>query len=160
MKRLLPVLLAALLAHPAAARELSVPARTPSVLASVPDDWIVERTEYGWAALPPARDLLFAIGSASGRSIDAMLRRNDDWMRANHIRSVPPQSATTTLNGLAGTAFRFDTTDGDGPTRLDLTLLPGGADRVVMLTLWGSEAQRATHKAELDAILGSIRSAG
>jgi hypothetical protein len=41
---------------------------------------------------------------------------------------------------------------------VDFVLIPAGNERVIMLTLWGSEAERAKHKAAIDAIMNSVKS--
>ena len=87
-----------------------------------------------------------------------MMKNNEDWMKENGIDgSVKPTQTEMTFGGLSGTVFRFDTKDDDGPTRVDFVLLPAGKDRVIFLTLWGSTDERASHSAEIDGIMNSVK---
>jgi hypothetical protein len=70
---------------------------------------------------------------------------------------VTPKQTEGIFAGLEATNFRYDTTDKNGPTRVDLMLLPGGNNRVIMLSIWASEAERARYREAIDAIMGSVK---
>ncbi len=60
------------------------------------------------------------------------------------------------VNGLKATLFRYDATDEDGDTILEFLLIPANK-RVVLITLWGSEAERDANKADIMAIESSLK---
>ena len=39
-------------------------------------------------------------------------------------------------------------------------MMPGGHNRMVMLTVWGSKQERAKHQAEIDGIMHSVKPLG
>jgi hypothetical protein len=79
-------------------------------------------------------------------------------MKENEIDfSKKPVEREMDFNGISGSVLRYETTDGNGPTIVDFVLLPAGKNRVVMLTLWGSEAERSKHKAAIKSIMDSVR---
>jgi hypothetical protein len=157
-KFLLAAAVLALLAGPAIARNIAVPANDPAATVTVPDNWKFEEIDYGYSAMSPGKDVFFSVEYAGKDKIDAMMKNNEDWMKENGIDgSVKPTQTEMTFGGLSGTVFRFDTKDDDGPTRVDFVLLPAGKDRVIFLTLWGSTEERASHAAEIDGIMNSVK---
>jgi hypothetical protein len=158
-KIMMAALLLAALAMPAMARNFGVPEKNPAVTLFVPDNWTIEQIDFGYSAVSLGKDVFFAIESASARRLDAMMKLNESWMKDNKIKQVKPTKVEGPLNGIADvTIFTFDTTDENGRTLVDFVLIPAGNERVIMLTLWGSEAERAKHKAAIDAIMNSVKS--
>jgi hypothetical protein len=157
-KLLLSVSILALLAGPAIARNIAVPSKDPAATITVPDNWKFEEIEYGYSAVSPGKDVFFSVEYASKDKIDAMMENNKAWMKENGIDgSVKPTKVEMDFGGLSGTVFRFDTKDENGPTRVDFVVLPGGKNRTIFLTLWGSEQERKKHSAEVDAIMSSVK---
>jgi hypothetical protein len=157
-KLLLTASLLALLASPATARNIAVPANDPAATITVPDSWKFTEIDYGYSAESPGKDVFFSVEYARANKIDAMMENNQAWMKENGIDgSVKPTKVEMSFGGLSGTVFRFDTKDENGPTRVDFVLLPGGKDRVIFLTLWGSEAERKKHSDDVDAIMNSVK---
>ena len=153
------MVMACLLVLPVAARDIALPAKHPAVTVTIPSGWKMEEIEYGWSAMSPGKDVFFSIESASSKTLDALLKANKDWMDENKIKQVNPQKSEEDFNGMSGTLLRFDTTDDDGPTRVDFVMLPGGPDSMVMLTLWGSAKERADHRSDVEALMKSVRPA-
>ncbi len=153
-------LLAGLLGSPAQARNFAVPAKDPAMSLSVPDNWKTDEIEYGYSAMSPGEDVFFSVEYAGARGVDALMKANDAWMKENKIADVTPDKAEGTLNGIPFTAFHFDTTDATGPTEVEFIMMPGGHNRMVMLTVWGSKQERAKHQAEIDGIMHSVKPLG
>ena len=155
---LLALTLATMLATPLLARNIAVPENNPVAIVKVPDDWKIEEIEYGDSAVSPDKDIFFSVESADKANVDAMMKNNKSWMKENKIDdSVDPKSQEMTFGGIDGKVFRFDTTDENGPTRVDFVVLPTGDQRVIFLTLWGSGEERAKHSSEIDAIMNSVK---
>jgi len=150
--------LLACLVSPAFARNIAVPANDPVALVTVPDSWKFEEIDYGYSAVSPGKDVFFSVEYADKNKIDAMMENNKVWMKENGIDgTVKPVEAEMDFGGLSGTVFRFDTKDEEGPTRVDFVLLPGGKNRVIFLTLWGSSEERKKHSDEVEAIMKSVK---
>jgi hypothetical protein len=158
MRRVLAgALLGVFLALPVAARNFAVPAKDPSITLTVPDAWKVQAIDYGYSAMAPGQEVFFAVEYVHARDIEAMLDANEQWMKENKIRKAQPERVDGQLNGIEATIFQFNTTDETGPTVVEFILLPGGRQRVIMLTLWASEKERAKHAAAIDSIMNSIK---
>ena len=150
--------LCVLLTSAANARNIPVPADDPSAIVTVPDGWKFEEIDFGYSVVSADKDIFFSVESATKDKVDAMMKNNREWMKENKIDgSVKPVEKEMTFNGLQATVFRFDTKDADGPTRVDFILISGGKNRVIFLTLWGSDKDRKSHASEIDSIMNSVK---
>ncbi len=144
-------------AFSADAKNFAIPAKNPVMTMNVPDNWKVEEIEYGFSAVSPGRDVFFSVEYATANKVDALMKNNEKWMKENKIKMVKPQQVEAPINGIPSTVFTFETTDENGPTTLDFIMMPGGDNRLVMFTLWGSSNERKKHGAAIDAMMGSIK---
>lgn len=142
---------------PAFAKNFAVPAKNPSITITLPNDWSTEDIEYGFQARPKDEGVFFSVESAEARQIDKMLADTKNWMRDNKIKAVEPIKADMKISGIDSTVFQFRTSDENGPTTVDLILMPAGSGRVMMLTVWGNDAEREANGKALDSIFGSIK---
>lgn len=146
------------LALPVQARNYAVPEKNPAATLTIPDSWNTEEIEYGYNAFSPGKDVYFAVEYTSAKKIDAMMKNNQQWMKENEIDgSVTPQKADIKINGIDATVFSFDTKDLNGKTTVEFILMSGGDNRVIMLTLWGSDEDRAKHAKDIAAIMNSVK---
>lgn len=154
----LATFVALLYVAPATAKNFAVPDKNPAITLTVPNNWKTQEIEYGYSARPPDEAIFFSVEFASARNIDKMMATNEAWMKENEIKQVKPIQAEIPINGISSTVFQFRTTDANGPTKVDFILMPAGNERVIMITVWGSDEERATHSKALDDIFGSIKS--
>ncbi len=146
-----------LLVSPAWAKNFAVPDKDPAVVISIPDNWTTEEIAYGYSAQSPGKDVFFSVEFAGADEVKKMLENNDKWMKENNIKKVPPNQAEMPLNGIPTTVFQYVTTDENGPTTVEFVLMAAGKKRMIMLTLWGSVAEREKHGKAIDAIMSSVR---
>jgi hypothetical protein len=157
-KLLLSFALLSLFATPLAAKNFAVPATDPAATIAVPDNWKVEEIEFGFSAQSPGDDVFFSMEYASKTKLDAMMKVNEAWMKENEIDfSKKPEEREMDFNGISGSVLRYDTTDQNGPTIVDFVLLAAGKNRVIMLTLWGSNKERDKHAAAIKSIMDSVK---
>ncbi|WP_210485701.1 hypothetical protein [Microvirga antarctica] len=157
-KRLLSFAVLCLLATPLSAKNFAVPDKDPAATITVPDTWLIEEIEYGFSARSPDKDVFFSMEYASAKKLDAMMATNEEWMRDNEIDfSMKPENREMDFNGISGSVLHYETTDGNGPTKVDFVLLPAGKSRVIMLTLWGSTEERAKHATAIQSIMNSVK---
>ncbi len=159
MKKILAgaVVALSLLAAPAQARNFAVPEKNPAITLSVPDSWEVEESAYGYSMFSPGKDVFFSVEYAKSREVKPLMEATKKWMRANKIKAVEPVQAETKLNGMDASIFQFATRDENGPTTVELILVNGGPDHMVMFTLWGNDAEREKHGAAVDGIMKSVK---
>jgi hypothetical protein len=158
MKRILAaVALLGVLATSAHARNFAVPDKDPAVTITVPDNWATEEIAYGYSAQSPGKDVFFSVEYASARDVEAMLDNNEKWMKENNIKKVLPKKAEAPLNGIPATIFQFETSDDNGPTTVEFIMMSAGKNRMIMLTLWGSDEERTKHGKAIDTIMSSVK---
>jgi hypothetical protein len=142
---------------PLAAKNFAVPTKNPTVTLAIPDNWKTEEIEFGYSAVSPGKDVFFSVEFASVNKVETLMKNNEKWMKDNKIKMVKPTQVEAPLNGIASTIIRFETTDENGPTTLEFIMMPGGDNRVIVFTLWGSDDERKKHGAAIDAMMSSIK---
>lgn len=158
MKKLVvAALLFGVLATSAFARNFAVPDKDPVVTLTIPDTWKMEEITYGYSAQSPGKDVFFSVEYADSKNVAAMMDNNEKWMKENEIKLVKPNKAEAPLNGIPATIFQFETQDANGPTTVDFIMLPGGKDRMILLTVWGNDEERKKHGAAIDQIMSSVK---
>ena len=142
---------------PLAAKNFAVPTKNPTVTLAIPDTWKIEEIEFGYSAVSPGKDVFFSVEFATAGKIETMMKNNEKWMKENKIKMVKPTQVEAPLNGIDSTVIRFETTDENGPTTLEFIMIPGGSNRVIVFTLWGSDDERKKHGPAIDAMMSSIK---
>lgn len=156
-KLLLAFALLGAFASIAHARNFAVPTKDPAVTISIPDNWTTEEIAYGYSAQSPGKDVFFSVEFASARNVEAMMENNDKWMKENNIKQVKPNKVDAPINGIPATIFQFETSDDNGPTTVEFIMMSAGKGRMIMLTLWGSDAERSKHGKAIDSIMSSVK---
>jgi hypothetical protein len=161
MKKItLAVALLAMFAAGAQAKNFAVPTNDPAATITLPDAWKPDETEYGYAAKSPDDEVYFSIEFASsGKRLDAMLAANDAWLKDNDLKTpTAPKEMDWSFNGLKGKVYRYEAKDADDDeTLVDFVVIGANKGRVILLTLWASEEERESHKAEINAIMNSLK---
>ena len=157
-KLLLGAALAAALVMPAWAKNLAVPADDPAVTLSIPNSWTMQEIDFGYSATSPEKDVAFYVEYAAGKRLKAMTDLNKEWLKENSIKTIgEPQELELDFNGVKGSVLKYKAKDENGPTNVNFAFIPAGKDRVIMLTIWGSDEEQAKVGKDLDSILGSIK---
>lgn len=156
-----PVALGAMLAAsvvlPASAKNFAFPKNNPVATVVIPDSWKTTAIDYGFEAKSPGEDIYFSIESAGEKGLDAMMDVTASWMKDNNIKPKgKAEEHDLSIAGMNGKILVYKCTDDNGDTEVDLILLSSG-NRIIMMTMWGSEKEQQDHKAELDAIMQSVR---
>ena len=146
------------LASPAFAKRLAVPSEDPAVTLVIPDTWEMKEIKYGYQAISPGKDVAFYVEYAAGKRVKEMTDLNNEWLKENSIKTIgKPEEKELDFNGISGSVLKYKATDENGATNINFAFLPAGRDRVIMLTLWGSDAEQEKHGQDVNAILGSIK---
>ena len=157
-KLLLGAALAAALATSAFAKNLAVPSDDPAVTLTIPNTWTMKEIDFGYSAVSPDKDVAFYVEYAAGKRVKAMTDLNKEWLKENSIVTIgAPVETELDFNGVKGSVLKFKAKDDNGPTNVNFAFIPAGPERVIMLTLWGSDEEQAKHTKDIDAILGSIK---
>lgn len=153
---LLAAALLAALAVPAAAKNFAVPTNDPAITLAIPDTWETSEIDFGFSASSPNEDVAFYVEYADKKKIDKMMEVTDEWMEEQGIKPQGDPEVIEVEGPPKGTIYKFKAKDKNGPTNVSFTLIPT-KNRLIMLTLWGSNEEQAKHSKDIDAILGSIK---
>ena len=157
-KLLLGVAVAAALATSAFAKNLAVPTDDPVVTLTVPNTWTMKEIDFGYSAVSPGKDVAFYVEYAAGKRVKAMTDLNKEWLAENSIKTIgDPEESELDFNGVKGSVLKFKAKDENGPTNVNFAFIPAGKERVIMLTLWGSDEEQEKHRSDVNAILSSIK---
>lgn len=147
----------ALLGTPVIAKNFAVPDNDPAIVISIPNNWTTKEVKYGYEGWSPGKDVYISVEFAAIKNVREMMASNEKWMKDTGIKVNEPTESEATLNGIKATLYKFDTTFKGEPTTVDFIMLPGGKDRVVLLTLWGNDEERTKHGKAIDSILSSVK---
>ncbi len=159
MKKLvLGAAMAVALMSSAWAKNLAVPTDDPAVTLSIPDTWTMQQIDFGYSAVSPEKDVVFYVEYAGGKRVKAMTDLNKQWLAENSIKTIgKPEELDLDFNGVKGSVLKYKAKDDNGPTNVNFAFIPAGKDRVIMLTIWGSDEEQAKHGKDIDSILASIK---
>ena len=144
-------------AHPLAAKNLAFPDKDPVATIVISDKWSVRPIEFGWEAKSPNDDVYFSIEYAYEKSFDKIVKSNEKWMIDNKIViKSDVNSGPINLGGLEGQMLTYKAVDENGPTLINFIILNAGK-KLVMMTLWGSEAELDANTKEVNAMMDSIK---
>jgi opacity protein-like surface antigen len=157
-KLLLGAAMALALMSPAWAKNLAIPTDDPVVTLTIPNTWTMKEIDFGYSAVSPEKDVVFYVEYAAGKRVKAMTDLNKEWLKENSIKTIgEPQELDLDFNGVKGSVLKFKAKDDNGPTNVNFAFIPAGKERVIMLTIWGSDEEQAKHGKDIDSILGSIK---
>lgn len=146
-----------LLASHVQAKNFAVPDKDPAIVISIPNNWDTKEVNYGYEGWSPDKDVYISVEFAALKNVKAMMQSNEKWMKDTGIKVNEPTESEITLNGIKATLYKFETTHKGEPTTVDFVMLPGGRDRIVLITLWGNEEERKTHADAINSILTSVK---
>jgi hypothetical protein len=157
-KMMLAVAMVATLAIPAIAKNLAIPEKNPAITLTIPDSWELIEADFGYSAVSEDEEVIFSIESASGARIDKLFEASEKWMADQEI--VPKGKAIeqeVSIGGIPAKVFTYDATDAEGDTVIEFVMLPAGTNRLILITMWASDKARAANKADITALLSSIK---
>ena len=159
MKKLLVALFAALaVVTPTLAKNLAVPSDDPVVTLSVPNSWTMKEIDFGYSAVSPDKGVAFYVEFAAGARVKKMTDLNESWMKENSIVTLgKAEEMEVDFSGVKGTVLRYKAKDENGPTNVNFGFIQAGQNRVIMLTLWGSDEEQKDNQKDVDSILTSIK---
>ena len=145
------------LAAPAFAKGIVLPAKEPAVTATMPDDWDTSVYETEIASVSADGDIVVNIATDSKSRLDSLIKDSKAYLTKNKVKLVgKPTEQTIDFNGTPGQVLRYQATDKNGKAIIDFVTLDASRNRAVLVTVWGSEDDRATNETALSAIMKSV----
>lgn len=139
------------------AKDVVLPAKEPAVTATLPDDWDTSVYETEVASVSADGDIVVNIATDSRSQRETLIKDSKAYLTKNKVKLVgKPTEQTIDFNGTPGQVLRYQATDKNGKAIIDFVTLEASRNRVVLLTVWGSQDDRATNDAALAAIMKSV----
>lgn len=162
MKKLvLGTLIAAFLPVASYAATLKFPSDEPVASITIPDSWGPKETETGIDATSDDSAIYISIDVADPKTTDKVIDDAIAYLEKNGVKidGSTQKKSDEMVNGMSMTNFDWDGTDSDGGVNVGLSLLAPSADKLLVITYWGSKGTQEKHGAELQAIISSLKAA-
>lgn len=162
MKNLAIAAFAALLLSTAAhAGEMSFPSDDPVATITIPDSWNPKETETGIDATSDDNSIYLSIDVADAKDTDQVITDAVKYLAGQGV-TVDDKSAKQTtgkLNGMDATNVNWDGNDKDGPVTIGLAAVAANADKVLVITYWGTKGEQDKQAAAMGEIINSLKPA-
>jgi hypothetical protein len=150
---------ALLLSTTAQAAELNFPSDDPVATITIPDSWNPKETETGIDATSDDNSIYLSIDVADAKDTNAVLTDAVKYLADQGVtvdeKSV--QQSAGTLNGMPVNNANWDGNDKDGPVTIGLAAVAANADKVLVITYWGSKGDQDKQAAAMGAIVNSLK---
>jgi hypothetical protein len=160
-KLILAAALAALLPAVSHAATLEFPSDAPIASITIPDSWGPKETETGIDATSDDSAIYLSIDVADAKTSDKVIDDAVAFLEKNGVKidgSTQKQSDEK-VNGMDMTNFDWNGTDDDGAVNVGLSVLSPSADKLLVITYWGSKGTQEKHGPELQSIIDSLKPA-
>lgn len=163
MKTVVIAAMAALLyASAAYAGELKFPSDAPVASITFPDDWTsAKETETGIDATSPDDSIYISIDVADPKDTDAVITDAVNWLAGLGVTvdSTTAKQVEGTLNGMQVVNVDWDGNDKDGPVSISLAAVAVNANKVLVVTYWGTKGEQDKNDAAMADIINSLKPA-
>jgi hypothetical protein len=143
------------------AATLKFPSEAPIASITIPDSWGPKETETGVDATSDDSAIYISVDIADAKTSDKVIDDAVTFLQKNGVKidgSTQKQSDEK-INGMDMTNFDWTGTDSDGDVDVSLSLLSPRADKLLVITYWGSKDTEKKHANELQAIANSLKPA-
>ncbi|MDO1580938.1 histidine kinase [Rhizobium oryzicola] len=163
MKKIFAAAAVAAMLFPAAsfAKTLSFPSDAPVASITIPDSWNPEETDSGIQATSADNAIYLAVDVAeaadAGKAVDEVIAFLDK--SGIKVDDSTQKKTEGTLNGMPLTSFDWTGKDKDGPVNISLAAIAPSADKLLLLTYWGTKGKDSKHDKAMENIIGSLKPA-
>ncbi|MDB5523185.1 MAG: hypothetical protein JWM58_948 [Rhizobium sp.] len=150
---------ALLLATSAQAAEMNFPSDAPVATITIPDSWNPKETETGIDATSDDNSIYLAVDVADAKDTDAVVKDAVEYLAGQGV-TVDQKTAKQTagmLNGMVLTNVNWDGTDKDGPVTIGLAAAAANAEKVLVITYWGTKGEQEKNDAAMTDIVKSLK---
>ena len=143
------------------AATLLFPRADPVAQITIPDAWNPEETDSGIEANADDNSIYIAIDVASSNTTDKVIDDVFSFLAENGVKvdtSTQKQSEDT-FNGMKMVNFDWSGKDNDGDVSIGVSLVAPKADKLLVITYWGTKGEQEKHGPELVALINSLKPA-
>nr|WP_210300791.1 histidine kinase [Rhizobium rhizoryzae] len=143
------------------AETLAFPSDKPVASITIPDSWNPEETDTGIQATSSDEAIYLAIDVADAADAGKVVDEAIKFLDKNGVKvdeSTQKQSEDT-INGMKMMNFDWSGKDKDGPVNIGLSVLAPSANKVLLITYWGTKGEQEKHAQDLIGIISSLKPA-
>lgn len=150
-----------LAAGSAYAGEIKFPSDEPVASVTFPDGWGEKETETGIDATAPDESIYISVDVAEPKDTNQTVTDAVTWLKQQGV-TVDPATAKESkgqLNGMEAVNVDWDGTDKDGPVSISLAAIAVTADKVLVVTYWGTKGEQEKNAQAMNSIINSLKPA-
>lgn len=143
------------------AGEIKFPSDEPVASVTFPDGWGEKETETGIDATAPDDSIYMSVDVVEPKDTDQTVTDTVTWLKEQGV-TVDPATAKQSkgqLNGMEAVNVNWDGTDKDGPVSISLALVAVPANKVLVMTYWGTKGEQEKNADAMNSIVNSIKPA-
>lgn len=143
----------------ALAGEIQFPSDAPVASITFPDGWGEKETETGIDATAPDDSIYLSVDVSEPKDTNQTVTDAVNWLKGLGV-TVDGNSAKQiegTLNGMQVVNVDWDGTDKDGPVSISLAAVAVNAEKVLVVTYWGTKGEQEKNGAAMNAIINSLK---
>lgn len=155
----LALLLAFALLTPAFGKTFKVPDEDSFASITIPDSWTSKEIDKGVEAQSPDDEVWFAVEATDAKGMDKTIEEAIDFLKEQGVTIDPKTQKQDEgkINGMEGVDLTWSGKDKEGDAIISLTILAVDANKVLLLTYWGSPDGTKKHAAAVGEILNSVK---
>ena len=144
---------------PAFAKDYKIPKENAIFSITFPEKWTVSHEDESIDAVTEDESIQLYAQTDDADTIDKSVDEAIDYLTEAGVKidEKSQKDNEGKVNGIEIKGVNWSGTDEDGPCRVSLSFMNVGADEVITLLYWGSEAAEKKHAKELESILGSMK---
>lgn len=158
LTRMLTFVLLASFTLPAEAKTYALPAKSPAITLTIPDNWNVTAEQNEINSVASDGYLVVNVAYGDRSDLENLIRETRAYLKKGKVDlSVKPVAVTLDVGGTPAQVQRYTTTAGSEKTIVDFVTVDASRDRVVLITIWGTKDERTANEATLSAVMNSIK---
>ncbi|HZG28358.1 hypothetical protein SAMN05421890_3884 [Ensifer adhaerens] len=152
---------ALLLSTAAQAKDFSIPSEKPVASIAMPDSWTANETDSGLEGTSADSAVYFAVDISEATALDKTIPEAVKFLEDQGVKidEKTEKQKQDKLNGKDAVFVSWAGTDKDGPATIGLAIVVLDEKTALILTYWGTKGEEDKHGAEINSIIGSIKSA-
>jgi hypothetical protein len=143
------------------AGEIKFPSDAPVASVTFPDGWGEKETDTGIDATAPDESIYISVDVAEPKDTNQTVTDAVTWLKDQGVTvdTATAKESKGKLNGMEAVNVDWSGTDKDGDVSISLALIAVTADKVLVITYWGTKGEQEKNGAAMNGIINSIKPA-
>lgn len=150
-----------LLPSVSSAATLHFPSDEPVAEITIPDAWNPKETDSGIEATSDDNSIYLSIDVATAETSDQVIDDVFKFLADNGVTVDPAtqKQSEDKINGMTMTNLDWSGKDKDGDVSIGVSLVAPKADKLLVITYWGTKGEQEKNAAALVALITSLKPA-